>query len=509
MSVDPMLVVRCEEAIRTLQADDGVILVSSGHLVLQESLRPYSPTATVMQTLLEDINKFRSPILRTPDPRLSFTSAPIHDDQAEQSYHLPKLDFATSAGGQSQIHGPPHGTHAVPSPDAPAFTANLISYVDSATVTDIHGDVRKMSNKPENCLACLERKNRIMVWNSTQTSPSLKIGDKIMVWNSTQTPHTSVENVGIQAQIFKLGPLHKWTPRRKFSRKVHAVMEGDDVKSGSVKEAVNRHISVTHSNASKTSEPCSDTTHTFAQREDRNKEGSSESMQQSPDPSGSFTSSANKGSHSGDGTYYQTSTYQAYVSNHGKSSFSLYSSGSSDKESAVPQVPSHRTAPPKGILKNSSLVSPLPSTQLQWQQSSSQKNSDVPGYSVTSTSFAVPGSMQDYEHTPVLFSVRSSSNLGGVGISSATHPAAPSTGSTMFGNTAGSFPKFGNPGIRSTLGKDQNFSDLHHGQPSSLLRGSRIPGAGLRMQPFQQQSSVAFAQAASQSMNPYSADTRC
>jgi hypothetical protein len=518
MSVDPMLVVRCEEAIRALQADDDVILVSSGHLVLQEPPRPYSPTATVMQTLLEDISKFRSPILRTPDPHISFTSAPVRDDTAEQSYHLPKMDFATSAG-QSQIHGAPRGPHAVPSPDAPVSTENLKSYVDSSTMTDIRGDVKKVSNKPENCLACLKRKNRIMVWNSTQTASSFEIGDKIMVWNSTQTPRTSVESVGIQAQICKLRPLHKWAPRKKVSRKVHAVKEGDDVKSGSVKEAVNRRSSASHYNASRTSDSRSDTTPTAAQREDRNKEASSQSRRQSPKPSGSCASLTNKGTHSGDETYYKTSTYQSYVSSHGKSSFSLYSSGSSDKESVVSSVPSQRTVPPKGILKNSSLVPPSPSSQMQWQQSS-QKNCDVPGYSVMSKPFAVPGSVREYGNTPVLFAVRSSSSLGEVGTSSAMQPTggmgnnsamqptASNTGSTMFGSTASSFRKFGNPDVRSTLDRDQNFYDLHHSWSSSFLRGTGNPGAGLRMPPFQQQNSVAFRQTGNPSMNPYDADPR-
>ncbi|XP_021913291.1 uncharacterized protein LOC110826709 isoform X2 [Zootermopsis nevadensis] len=472
MSVDPLLVVRCEEAINTLQADGGVTLFPSGHLVLQESPGPYTSTASVSQTFLQGINTFRSPILRTPDLHLSFTSSTVCDNTSEQSYCLPKMDLATSAEGHSQISGEPHDPHAVTSSFAPVFTEYLKSYVDSSSMTDISGDVKKVSEKPENCLSCLEYKNRIMVWNSTQTEPIVKTGDKITDWNSTQIPCVSVESVGIQAQICRLRPLCKWAPRNKESRKVHVAREDDDVKSGSAKEAVNRRSSASHSNASRTSHWRSDTTPTAALREDKNKEASSESKYQSPKPTCSSASSANKSSYSGDGTYYKTSTYQAYG-----------------------------TGPPKGILKNSSQVTPSPSSQTQWQQSSFQKNCDVPGYSVTSK----PGSVREYGNTPVLFATRSSSSFGGMGTSSAEQSPASGTGPAMFHSAAACVPKFGNPGVRSTLDRDENFYDMHRSQPPCLLRGSGNAGAGLSMPPFQQQSSVAFRQTGNPSMNPYNA----
>jgi hypothetical protein len=496
MSVDPVLVLRCEEAVCRLQVDDGVIMVSSGHFALQGSPRPRSQTATVTGTLLEDFRKFRSPILRTPEPQLSFTSVPVHDDSAEQLYCLPK-DVAKYVEGQSQIHDAPCGHSAVASPDAVGSTKNLKSYVNISTMTDIYGDVKKVSHKPEKCLACLKR-SKVMVWNSTQTLPCLESGDKIMVWNSTQTPRTSVESVRIQAEIVKLRPLRRWAARKKVSRKVLAVKEGNDVKSGSVKEAVNRRSSASRYNASKTSDSRSDTTPTAALKGDRSKEVSSESKQQLPKSGGSSASSTNKGGHSGDGTYYKTSTYQAYVSNHGKSSFSLYSSGSSDKESASSSAAFQRTVPPKGILKNAPVLPPSPSPQAPWQQSSFQKVSDVSGYSVTSKPFAVPGSMREYGNSSDLFDVRSSSSYGGMGSSGGMQPSASSTASVMFGN----------PGSRSTLDRDQNFYDFHHSQSSSLLQGSGNSGSGFRMPPFQQQSSMAFRQTGSPSMRPYDAGSR-
>jgi hypothetical protein len=511
MSVDPVLVARCEEAIHTLEANDQVILVSPGHLVLQESSMPYSSTTAVMQASLEDANMFQSPILRTPDPQLSFTTPPVRDEEmSEPLNYLPNRDITVSVEGEPNTCGAPLGPHAVTSLHAVGSTETLELYVDASTMTDFCDDGKKVSKRPQKCFSCVERTNRIMVWNSTQTPPSLDIGDKIMVWNSTQTPHMKVENVGVQVQIVKLGRLRKWVARKKRSHKQHAVKEGNDVKSGV--STVNKHSS-SYSNASKTPGSFSDMTPTAALKEDRNKEAASEANRQSPKQSGLSASSENEGGHNSKDSFYKLSPYQTYEHNHGQSSFSLYSSGRSDKESAVSSPVSQRTVAPKGILKTRSNlelqpppVLPAPSSQMPWQQSSSLRNCDFPEYSVpspvqTSMPCHSSGSLREFGRS-------SSSSLGGMGTSSSMQLTSSNTGS-MFGTTAASFPRFGNPDIGSTPNRDQNFYGLHHNQFSSLLQGNGNPGAGLGMQPFQHhQSSMIFQQTGNPSMMPHDAGTR-
>lgn len=517
MSVDPVLVVRCEEAIHSFEENDQVILVSPGHLVLQESSKPRSSAAAVMQASLEDA-KFRSPILRTPDPQLSFTTPPVHDDVTSKPLrHLPKRDITESVEGDPKTRGAPFGCHAVTSLHAAGSTENLELCVGASTKTNSR-DNEKKGSKRQKCVSCLERMNRIMVWNSTQTPPDLNTGDKIMVWNSTQTPCTKVENVGVQVQIVKLGRLRKWVARKKRSHKLHAVNEGDDVKSDAT--TVNKHSSPPHSNPSKTqgsfsdiapySNPSktpgsfSDIAPTAALKEYRNKEAASGSKQQYPEQSGFSASSDNGGGHRGKDSFYKP-PYQACVSSHGQSSFSLYSSGRSDEKSAVSSSISQRSVHSKGIVKTRSdleLHPPAPAPQMSWQQSSSLRNCDLPEYSApphqASQPFNSSGGSREFGRS-------CSDSFGGMGTSSPMQPTS-SNVESMYGPAAG-FPMFGNPDIGSAPNMDQNFYGLHHNQ-FSLLQGSGNPGAGLGMQPFQHQTSMVFRQTGNPSMMPHDSDTR-
>lgn len=503
MSVDPMLVVRCEEAVRTFEENDRVILVSPGHLVLQESSKPHSSAAAVTQASLEDA-KFRSPILRTPDPQLSFTTPPVRDDVTSKPlrYH-PKRDVTVSAKRESETRGAPFGCRAVTSLHAAGSTENLELGVNASTVADSR-DNEKKGSKRQKCFSCLERTKRVMVWNSTQTPPSLDIGDKIMVWNSTQTPRTEVKNVGVQVTIVKLGRLRKLDAQKKRFRKLHAVNEGDDVKSDAT--AVNKHSSSPYSNPSKTPGSFSDIAPTTALKEYRNKEAASASKQPPPEQSGFPASSDNIGDHRGRDSFYKP-PYQAYVSSHGQSSFSLYSSGRSDKESAVSSAISQRSVHAKGILKTRSdleLQPPAPAPQMPWQQSSSQRNCGLPEYSAlpphqASQPFNSSGGLREFGRS-------CSNSFGGMGTSSPMQPTS-SNAESMFGSTAASFPKFGNPDIGSAPNMDQSFYGLHHNQ-FSLLQGSGNPGAGPGMQPFQQQGSMVFRQTGNPSMMPHNPDTR-
>ncbi|PNF32940.1 hypothetical protein B7P43_G01860 [Cryptotermes secundus] len=492
MSVDPVLVARCEEAIHTYEENDRVILVSPGHLVLQESSKPHSSAEAVMQASLEDA-KFRSPILRTPDPQLSFTTPPVHDDVTSKPLrHLPKKGNTVSVKGEPETRGAPFGRS----------TDNSELCVDASTRADSR-DNEKKGSKRQKCVSCLERMNRIMVWNSTQTPPNLDISDKIMVWNSTQTPRKQVKHVGIQVQIVKLRRLRKWVAQKERSHKLHAVNVGDDVKSDAT--AVYKRSSP-HSNPSKTQGSFSDITPTVALKEYRNQEAAAESRQQAPEQSGFPASSNNEGGHRGRDSFYKP-PYQVCVSSHGQSSFSHYSSGRSDMESAVSSAISQRSVHPKGILKGRSdleVQPPAPAPQMPWQQSSSLRNCDFPEYSAlpphqASQPFTSSGGSREFG--------RSCSNtFGGMGPNSPMQPTS-SNAESMFGSTAASFPKFGNPDIGSTPHMDQNFYGLHHNQ-FPLLRGSGNPGAGLGMQPIQHQSSMVFRQVGNPPMMPHDPDIR-
>jgi hypothetical protein len=491
-----MLVVRCEDAIHKLEENQRMILVSPGHLVLQESSKPHSSTAAVLQASLED-TKFRSPMLRTPDPQLSFTTPPVHDeDMSEPLRYLPKRDITVPMEGGPKTSAAPFERHAVPSLLAAGSTEKLKLFADSSTVTRSHDDEKKISDR-QKCSSCLGYMNKIMVWNSTQTPPSMDIDNKIMVWNSTQTPRTKVENVGVQVQIVKLQRLRKFVAQKK--RKLHAVNDGNDVRSDTI--TVNKHSS--YYNASKTRDSFSDMKPTAALKEDRS-EAASKSKQQSPKRSG-LSTSGNEGGHKGKDSFYKPAPYQARVNSRGQSSFSLYSSGRSDKESAVSSAISQRTVPPKGILKSRSnikLQHPAPSPQMPWQHSLSQLKCDLLESSVSSPlqaskPFTSSGNLREFGS--------SSDSIRGMGTSNPMQPNS-SNLSSMFGSTAGGFPEFGNPDIGSTPDRDQNFFGLHHNQFSSLHRGNGNPGVGLGMQPFQHQTAMVFPQTGNPSMMPHDAD---
>jgi hypothetical protein len=473
-------VVRCEEAIHTFEENDRAIFVSPGHLVLQESSKPHSSTAAVLQAPLQDTNKFRSPMLRTPDPQLSFTTPPVHDEGiSEPMRFVPKRNNAVSVKGGPKTSRAPFECRAVPSLRAAGSTESLKLCVDASTMTHSLDDEKKISDR-QKCSSCLERM------------------DRIMVWNATQTPHTKVENVGVQVQIAKLGRLRKWVAQKKL--KLHTVNEGNDVRNDTT--TVNKR-SCSYSNASKTPVSFSDMMPTAALKDDRS-EAASESKQQAPKRSG-LSASGNKGGRKGKGSFYKP-PYQARVNNRGQSSFSLYSSGMSDKESAVSSTVSQRTLPPKGILKprsNIELQQPAPSPQMPWQRSLSLLNCDLPEYSVSSPlqaskPFNSSGRLREYGKS-------SSEPLGGMGTNNPTQPNSSNLGS-LFGGTAASFPKFGNPDIGSTPDTHQNFFGVHHNQFSSLPRGSGNPGPGLGMQPFQHQTSMVFPQTGNSSMMPHDAD---
>jgi hypothetical protein len=83
-----------------------------------------------------------------------------------------------------------------------------------------------------------------------------------------------------------------------------------------------------------------------------------------------------------------------------------------------------------------------------------------------------------------------------------------SSGSMMCGGSSASFPSFGNPDIRVTLSRSPDFNAFRREQFSPSLRRSGSPGVGLRMQPFEEQSSRAFHHPDDCSMMPYDADRR-
>jgi hypothetical protein len=468
MSVDPLLVVRCEEAVRALEANDGMILVCPGHLVLQEWPKPHASAATVTEVSL-DASAFQSPILRKPDVQLSFTSAPVCDEgSAESSYDHLKLDTKSLQG---QFCSEPQGPHAVTSPQAPDSVENFKVYVDSSTMTDVNADyirvLKKSLNKSQNCPNCLERSKRIMVWNYTQTPPEVRVADKVMVWNYTQTPHVSVESVGVQAQMVNIGALRKLGNRKMAHRSRRAVKQRGNTKSDTGREKVNKHSAASHSNISKSA----GSGITTALNEDMNKEVT-ESRQRSPRRSYLFTSSNTEGGHRDKDTAYRTA-YQIY----GKSSFSA-SSGRSDKEEALSFPVSLSIEPPKGILKTRSKVEPqpppLPSPHMPCQESS-QKGCGLPRYSVTPTlqaskSFSAAGNQREMGNSGV-FGMRHGSSLFGEMDSSGTvQQSVLSVGSMTSGSTAASFPLIGNPAIRVTLSRSQDFYDFHHDRLSPSLR---------------------------------------
>jgi hypothetical protein len=508
MSVDPLLVVRCEEAIHTLEVNDDMMLVCPGHLVLQESPKALSSAAAVTQVSL-DASTFQSPILRKPDLQLSFTSAPVCDEHStESSYDFLKLDTKSVQG---QLCSEPRGPCAVTAPHAPDSVENFKVCVDSSTMTDIHGDymtlLKKSLSKSQNCSSCLERSKRIMVWNYTQTPPDMHITDKVMVWSYTQTPRVSVESVGVQAQMVNIGALLRLGTRRGH-RSRRTVKAGDNVKSDKDRERVNKHSSASHSNISYSASSGG----TTALKEHMNKDVT-EPRQQSPRRSHLSASTNIEGGCRDKDTSYRTSSYQIY----GKSSFSASSSSRSDKEGALSSPVPQSTEPPKGILKTRTNVElqplPLPSPHMPCREPS-LKGCDLPRYSVpsslqTSKSFSSPGSQREMGNSPGLYSMRrGSSSFGEMDSSSTMQRSVLSTGSMMFDSTSASFPSFGNPDIRVTLSRSQDFNNFHHDRFSPSLQRSGSPGAGLRMQPFQEQSSKAFHHPDDCSMVSYDADRR-
>jgi len=499
MSFDPLLVVRLEEAIRTLEANDDLSLVCPGRLVLQESPKAHSSATTVTQVLL-DASSFQSPILQKPDLQLSFTSAPVCDDDlAESSYDYLKLD---SKSVQGQLGSEPLGLCA-----ARDSVENFKVYADSSTMTDIRGDYmtssKKSVGKLQDCLSCLERSKRIMVWNYTQTPPDVHVGEKVMVWNSTQTPRVSVDSVGVQAQMVDIGALRRLDTRKKTRYPRRNVKERGSVKSDTDREKVNKCSYASHANVSKS--PSSGGTSTL--KEDMKKEGS-ESRQQSPRRSHLSASTNIEGGRRDKDTSHRTSSYQIY----GKSSFSASSSGRSDKEGALSVSIPQTTVPPRGILKTRTNVDlqppPLPSPHIPGQEPS-LKGCDLPRYSVTSTLQTSKSYRREVGNSPGMYSVRQGSSLfGEMESSSAMQRSVSSSGSVMFGGTSASFPSFGNPDIRVTLSRSQDFNAFRRDRFSPPLRRSGSPGPGLRMQPFEEQSSRAFHHPDDCSMMPHDAD-RC
>jgi len=501
MSFDPLLVVRCEEAIRTLEGNDDMILVCPGHLVLQESPKARSSATTVPQVLL-DVSTFQSPILQKPDLQLSFTSAPVCDDDlAESSYDFPKLDFKAVQG---QLCSEPLRLSAVTSPRARDSVENSKVFVDSSTMTDICGDymtLLKKSGKLQDCLSCLERSKRIMVWNYTQTPPDMRVSDKVMVWNYTQTPRISVDSVGVQAETVSSGTLRKLDARKRTRNQRRNVKERGSVKSDTDREKVNKCGSASHAYVSKSASAGG----TSTLKEDMNKEGS-ESRLQSPRRSHLSTSTNVEGGRRDKDTSHRTSSYQI----HGRSSFSASSSGRSDKEGALCVPVPHTTEPPRGILKTRTNVDlqppPMPSSHIPGQEPS-LKGCDFPRYPVTSPLQTSKSYRREVGNSPGLYNVRQGSSLfGEMESSSTTQRSVSSSGSVMFGSTSASFSSFGNPDIRVTLCRSQDFNAFHHDQFSPSLRRSGSPGPGLRMQPFEEQSSKAFHHPDDSCMMPHSAD---
>jgi hypothetical protein len=503
MSLDPLLVARCEEAIRTLQADDGMMLVCPGHLVLQESPKVHSSATIVTQVLL-DASAFQSPILQKPDLQLSFTSAPVCEDDSAESYDFLKLDTKSVQG---QLCSETQGPCAVTLPLAPDSVENFKVYVDSSTMTDIHGDymtlLKKSLSKSQDCSSCLERSKRIMVWNYTQTPPDMHVSDKVMVWNYTQTPHISVESVGVQAQMVNIGALRRFGTRTRTRQPRRNMKERGSVKSDADREKVNQYSSSSHANISRSTSSGG----TTALKEDMNKEGT-ESRQHSPRRSHLSTSANIEGTRRDKDMSHRTSSYQVY----GKSPFSATSSGRSDKEGALSALVPQGTEPPKGILKTSTSVylqpPPMPSPHITCQEPS-LKGCDLARYSVTSALQTSKSNRREMGNSSGLYSVRhGSSSFGEMECSSTMQRSVSSSGSVMFGSTSASFASFGNPDIRVTLSRSQDFNAFHHDRFSPSLRRSGSPGAGPRMQPFEEQSSKAFHHPDDYSMKPYDADRR-
>jgi hypothetical protein len=464
-------VVRCEEAIHTFEENDRAIFVPPGRLVLQESSKSHSSAAAVLQAPLQDANKFRSPMLRTPDPQLSFTTPPVRgEDISEPLRYIPKRENAVSVKKGPKTSRAPFERRAVPSLRAAGSTGSLKLCVDASTMTHSLDDGKKISNK-QKCPSCVERMNRIMVWNATQTPPK------------------QVENVGVQVMSAKPGRLPKWAAQKK--RKLRTLNKGNDV-------TVNKRT-CSYSNASKTPVCFSDMMPTSALEDDRS-EVASESKQQSPKQRG-LSASGNEGDRKGKDSFYRPTPYQARVNNRGQGSFSLYSSGMSDKESGVSTSVSQRTLPPKGILKprgNIELQQPVPSPQMPWRSSLALPEYPVSSPLQASEPFNSSGRLREYGKS-------SSESLGGMATSNPTQTSSSNLGS-MFGGTAASFPTFGNPDIGSAPDTHQNFFGLHHNQFSSLPRGSGNPGAGLGVQPFQHQTSMVFPQTGNSSMMSHDAD---
>lgn len=502
MSFDPLLAARCEEAVRTLEANDDMVLVCPGHLVLQESPKTHSSATTVLQVLL-DAGTFQSPILQKPDHQLSFTSAPVCDDDlAESSYDFLKLG---SKSVQGQLCSEPPGLGAVTSPLAQDSVENFKVYVDSSTMTEICGDymtLLKKSGKLRDCLSCLERSKRIMVWNYTQTPPDMRVSDKVMVWNCTQTPRISVNSVGVQAQMVNIGTLRRLDTRKRTRNPRRNMKERGSVKSDTDREKVNKCSSASHANVGKSTNAGG----TSTLKEDMNKDGA-EIRQQSPRRSHLSTTTNAEGGRRDKDISHRTSSYQI----HGRSSFSASSSGRSDKEGALCVPVPHTTEPPRGILKTRTNVDlqppPMPSSPHILGQEPSLKGCDLPRYSVTSPLQTSKSYRREVGNSPGLYSVRQGSSLFGEMESSSTiQRSVSSSGSMMFGSASASFPSFGNPDIRVTLCRSQDFDAFHHDRFSPSLRRSGSPGPGLRMQPFEEQSSKAFHCPDDSCMMPHDAD---
>jgi hypothetical protein len=453
--------------------------------------------------VLLDASAFQSPILQKPDLQLSFTSAPVCDDDlAESSYDFLKLD---SKSVQGQLCSEPLGLGAITSPLARDSAENFKLYVDSSTMTDISGDYMKLLKKSvgklQDCSSCLERSKRIMVWNYTQTPPDMHVSDKVMVWNCTQTARLSVDSVGVQAQMVNIGALRRLATQKRTRYPRRNVKERGSVKSDTDREKVNKCSSSSHANVSKSTSSGG----TSTLKEDINKEGS-ESRQESPRRSHLSTSTNTEGGRRDKDTSHRTSSYQIY----GRSSFSASSSGRSDKEGVLCVPVPQTTEPPRGILKtrtNADLQPPpMPSPHIPGQEPS-LKGCDLPRYTVTSTLQTSKSYRREVGNSPGSYSVRQGSSLFGEMESSSTmQRSVSSSGSMMFGSTSASFPSFANPDIRVTLSRSQDFNAFHHDQFSPSLRRSGSPGPGLRMQPFEEQSSRAFHHPDDCSIIPHDAD---
>jgi len=408
---------------------------------------------------------------------------------------------------QGQSCSEPLGLCAVTLPLARDSVENFKVYVDSSTMTDIRGDymtlLKKSAGKLQDCSSCLERSKRIMVWNYTQTPPDMRVSDKVMVWNCTQTPRVSVDSVGVQAEMVNIGTLRRLDTRKRTRYPRRNMKERGSVKSDTDREKVNKCSSASHANVSKSTSSGG----TSTLKEDMNKEGS-ESRQQSPRRSHLSTSTNIEGGRRDKDTSHRTSSYQIY----GKSSFSASSSGRSDKEGAL-SVPVLQTAePPRGILKTRTNVDlqppPMPSPHIPGQEPS-LKGSDLPRYSVTSTLQTSKSYRREVGNSPGLYNVRQGSSLFGEMESSSTmQRSVSSSGSMLFGGTSASFSSYGNPDIRVTLSRSQDFNAFHRDRFSPSLRRSGSPGPGLRMQPFEEHSSKAFHHPDNCSMMPHDSDRR-